>query len=179
MKKINYTVLIFLMLFGLTTCTPSKYIVAKQSEIMKMNLDRSATNYIPISDEDLTKSKILDSAYNLIIWNRFSNLKLYIKSLEASKITTSDLYLAKTLLFIIRKKYDDAMVSLGNVKESDYVLLRRLLSIDLTYETTKSDEENNYNELLKRYQDLIDANPDNVMLNKIVFIRMRYLRYNY
>ena len=179
MKKINYTILIFLILLGLIACSPSKYVIARQSELMKMNLDKSVTNYIPLSDEYLNKSKILDSAYNLIIWNKFSELKSYIKSMEASNITTSDLFLAKTLLLISKKKYADAMESLSKVKESDYVLLRRLLTIDLNYETTKSNEESNYNELLKKYQDLIDANPDNVMLNKIVLIRMRYLRYNY
>jgi hypothetical protein len=177
-KMINK--LFFLLLFlGLYSCTPPKYITKRQSEIVNLDLDNSITNYIPIADEDLNKSKILDSSYNLIIFKKYSELKSYLNSLEASGVSSSDFYLVKTLLLITQKEYSDAITSLRKINDSDYTLLKRLLSNDLIYEITRIKGQSNYDSFLKNYQDLIDSYPDNNSLKKIVAIRLRYLRYNY
>lgn len=172
-------VLLIVIVLGLSFCTPPKYITKKQSEIVNLDLDNSIINYIPISDEDLIKSKILDSTYNLITFKKYSKLESYIGSLETSGISTSDFYLSKTLLNITTKNYSDAVISLRKIKDSDYILLKRLLSIDLNYEIVKNNGGYGYDQFLKGYQDLIDAYPDNVSLKKIVSIRLRYIRYNY
>jgi hypothetical protein len=177
--KMKNGILLLLIVLASTYCTPPKYITKKQSEIMNLDLDNSITNFIPISDEDLNKSKILDSSYNLIILKKYSILESYLRSLKTSGIITSDFYLSKTLFLITKKNYSDAVISVRKIKDSDYVLLKRLLSIDLNYEIAKDNGSFGYEQFLKSYQDLIDAYPDNASLKKIVSIRLRYIRYNY
>jgi hypothetical protein len=172
-------ILLIILAFGLCYCTSPKYITKKQSEIIKLDLDNSVTNYIPISDNDLKESKILDSSYCLIESKRYSKLDRYIDFLEASGISSSDMYLSKTLLLITKKDYANAAKSIEKINDSDYLLLKRLLSIDLNYEITKTNGGFDYNSFLKCYQDIIDSFPDDSSLNKIVAIRLRYLRYNY
>lgn len=173
----NKIILVILAL-GLFCCTTPKYITKKQSEIVKLDLDNSITNYIPLADNDLKKSKILDSSYCLMANKKYSKLNKYINSLETSGNKSSDLYLSKTLLLIAKKDYINAANSLHLINNSDYILVRQLLSTDLSYEISKANKTVDYNALLKSYQDLIDSFPDDRPLKKIVAIRLRYLRYN-
>lgn len=175
--KVKY--LLLLLVVGLYQCTSPKYITKRQSEIVNLDLDHSITNYIPIADHDLIGSKILDSSYVLMVGKKYSRLDRYISSLELSDIHSSDLYLSKTLLLISRKEYLTATQSLSKVNDSDYSLLKRLLSIDLNYEIARTNGIFNYNKFLKSYQELVDTYPDDESLKKIVAIRLRYLRYNY
>jgi tetratricopeptide (TPR) repeat protein len=168
-------IVLLLMVFGLYSCAPPKYIIERHSTAEKQAIDSSIVNYIPLADEDLNQSRILDSTMILLEANEFSKLDRYITSLEASGIISSDLYLSKTLLLITRKDYSAAISSLGKIKDSDYSKLRRLLSIDLTYELAKTSGLYDYYEFLRRYQDLIDAYPDDISLKKVVVIRMRHI----
>jgi hypothetical protein len=173
------TGILLIMVIGLFYCTPPKYIVKKQSEIVKLDLNNSLINYIPLSDNDLGSSEILDSSYYLITNKRYSKLYKYINTLEKSGVKTSDLYLSKTLLLIANNDYSNAFKSLELINDSDYLLLNRLLSIDLNYEIEKIYGGLDYKQYLKNYQEIIDAYPNDSCLTKIVAIRLRYLRYNY
>jgi hypothetical protein len=172
-------ILFLVLTVGLYYCTPPKYITQKQSEILKLDLDNSITNFIPLADDELIRSKVLDSSYNLIMNKKLSRLDRYLTSLESSGIVSSDLYLSKTLLCISQNKYMDAIHSLNKIGDSDFTFLKQLLSIDLTYEAAKINGATDYNGFLKNYQALIDSYPDNTSLKKIIAIRLRYLRYNY
>jgi len=176
-KRILLLFLIIIPVFFF--CSPPKYIPMRQSKITMVDLDNSIVNYIPIDDYDLDKSKILDSTYGLIINKQLSKLSTYINSLEQSGINSSDLYLSKTLLLITKKDYTRAVQSIRKINDSDYPMLKQLLSIDINYEIAKINGAKNYNGFLKDYQNLVDAFPDNVSLKKLVAIRLRYLRYNY
>lgn len=179
-QAFKYTQLLLVVpLFALFNCTSSKYITQKQSEIAKLDLDQSITNFIPIADQDLSRSKILDSSYVLIVDKKLPRLDKYLRKLEKSGIHSSDFYLSKTLLAITQKDYMAAAQSLKQINDSDYPLLKWLLSIDLDYEIAKANGTFSYNEFLKSYQELIDSYPDDQSLKKIVALRMRYLRYNY
>lgn len=172
-------VLLLLVLLGLQNCTPPKYVTKRDSELMKIDLDNSTINYIPIADNYLKESKILDSTCFLIQNNKYSRLDKFLNSLESSGNKTAALYLSKTLLFITKKDYVNATKSVQLINDPDYLLLKQLLSIDLSYEISKSNGSFDYNELLKNYQDMIDSFPDSSLLRKIVAIRLRYLRYSY
>jgi hypothetical protein len=172
-------ILFVLFAFVLFCCTPPKYIPKKQSELMVMNLDRSITNYIPIIDEDLNRSKILESTYNLIKLKQYAKLKSYINSLEKTGIHSSDFYLSRTLLLITQKNYSEAIIYAKKISDSDYISLKKLLLIDLSYEIAKDTEASDYTEFLKEYQNLIDTYPDDDELKQIVSVRLRYIRYHY
>lgn len=171
--------LFLLLVLGLYCCNPPKYVTKSQSEIIKLDLDKSIINYIPLTNDDLRTSVILDTSYQLIKNKKYSKLKNYINSLELSGVHSSDMYLSRTLLFITKKDYLIALQSLRKINGTDYVLLKRLLSIDLTYELARANNGTDYFMFLKDYQELIDAFPDDISLKKIVAIRLRYLRYNY
>lgn len=171
--------LLFLLVVTLYNCISPKYITRKQSEIVMLDLDQSITNYIPIGDHELSRSKILDSSYVLIVGKKLPRLDKYLHSLEKSGIHSSDLYLSKTLLAITLKDYIAAAQSLKQTNDSDYPLLKQLLSIDLNYEIAKANGTFRYNVFLKSYQELVDLYPDDDSLKKIVAVRLRYLRYNY
>jgi len=164
---------------GFICCTAPKYITKKQSEINKLDLDNSITNYIPIADNDLEASTVLDSTYCLLTNKKYLKLEKYINQLESSGNNSSDFYLSKTLLQITNGDYPNAVKSVRLINETDYILLKRLLSIDMNNELAKTNGVFDYNGFLKRYQDLIDSFPENESLKKIVAIRLRYLRYNY
>ena len=170
---------LFLIVIGLYCCNSPKYIIKSQTDIPVWNLDNTIVNYIPLSNNDLIKSQILGNSYQLIKNKKYSKLDNYIDSLEQSGVHSSDLYLSRTILLITKKDYITALQSLRNINDQDYVLLKRLLSIDLAYEKARINRETDYFMLLKDYQALIDAYPDNMTLKKIVSIRLRYLRYNY
>ncbi|HET6556436.1 MAG TPA: hypothetical protein VFG54_03920 [Prolixibacteraceae bacterium] len=171
--------LLLLLVIGLWHCTLPKYIVQKQSEMVKLDLDQSITNFIPLDDADLMESKILDSTYILIAQKKFSKLNKYIRSLEKSGIRSSDLSLSNALLLISKKQYSSAAACLEKIPDSDYPLLKDLLLIDMDYELSKINGSFNYNRFLKSYQQLTDTYPENTVVKKIVAIRLRYVRYNY
>src|ERR1035437_6700311 len=114
-------ILLLLMIFGLCYCTSPKYFARSQSEIIKLDLDKSITNYIPLADDDLNKSKILELTYNLIINKKYSKLDRYINSLEKKGISSSDLFLSKTILLITQNDYSAAIQSLRKINDSDYL----------------------------------------------------------
>ncbi len=178
-KGMKKEIILILLAFLMFQCIQPKYIVKKQSEINLLDLNHATINYIPIADSDLINSKILDSTYCLIESKKYSRLYTYIHFLEGTGINSSEFQLAKTLHLITDKEYNQANQSVQLIEESDYKLLKRLLTIDLKYETARINGGFNYNELLKSYQSVIDSFPNNLPLKKIVAIRLRYLRYNY
>lgn len=61
----------------------------------------------------------------------------------------------------------------------DYMLVKELLFIDMSYELAKQYGSKEYNSFLQDYQALIDRYPENESLKKITALRTRYIRYNY
>ncbi len=173
-------ILTFLILiFGVYSCIAPKYFAMRTSELINMDLDNSITNYIPVSDEILKNSGILDSTLNMIINKEYHKLSKYLKSMENSGKHSPDLYLSKALFFITCQDYNNAMLSLNNLQKNEFPLLKRLLTIDITYELSRINNVSGFNNFLNDYQGLIDTYPDDITLKKIVSIRLRYLRYNY
>lgn len=142
-------------------------------------MDSVVTNYIPIPDLELQKSKLLDSSYHLLLQKKYSKLDKYIQSKEYDGISTPDLFLSKTLLMITKKEYPEAVKSLMKINNSDYSLLKKLLTLDLNYEISRINGNFDYTRSLRDYQSFIDSYPNDITLKKIILIRMRYLRYNY
>jgi hypothetical protein len=175
-NKIILTLIVMGSLYG---CITPKYIILKHSEFQSQNLDKSELNYIPLEDEMLAKSAVLDSAYKLLSAKKYMTLEGYIKRLEVSGANSSDFYLAQTLSAITNQNYSAARVSLMNVDGKENKMLKMLLSIDLNYEIDRTKTGLNFKTYLQKYQELIDLFPENAMLRKIVAIRLRYLRYNY
>lgn len=64
-----------------------------------------------------------------------------------------------------------------HLNESDYPLLRNLLLIDSEYEMEKYKDTYSYQNYLDRYQKLLDQNHQNIVLKKLVAIRVRYALY--
>lgn len=178
-NRIKYNLAISILILGMFGCTPPKYIVKKQSELITLDLDNAIVNFIPIPDNELQKSNLLDSSYHLLIDKKYPKLEKYINSKESSGMDTPDLFLSKTLLSITKKEYSDAFQSLTKIHDSDYSMLKKLLILDLNYEMARMNGNFDYNIFLKDYQSLIDSYPDDLTLKKIVLIRLRYLRYNY
>jgi len=177
LTKYNFAILILFL--GMFCCTPPKYIVKKQSELIKLDLDNAIVNFIPIPDNELIISNLLDSSFNLLINKKYRKLDKYINSKESSGIDTPDLFLSKTLLLITKKEYSDAFQSLTKIHDSDYSLLKKLLILDLNYEMARMNGNFDYNRFLKDYQSFLDSYPDDLTLKRIILIRLRYLRYNY
>ena len=175
----NKIILTLLVVGCFYSCISPKYIVLKHSEFQAVDLDKSELNYIPLEDEMLAKSAVLDSAYKLLSAKKYMTLEGYIKKLEESGANSSDFYLAQTFSAISSLNYPDAKLSLMNVDGKENRMLKMLLSIDLNYEIERTKAGLNFKTYLQKYQDLIDLFPDNLMLRKIVAIRLCYLRYNY
>lgn len=176
--KIKIPVFLIPLLF-LYGCNSPKYIVATPSEISRTNIEKSLMNYIPLDEEYLTNSVILDSTYSLLKSQRYLRLENYLNHLEQSKATSSDFYLAKVFSAISYNNYPEALSVLSNITDSKYELIVRLLTIDMNYETERTSSNINFSAYRKQYQKLLDSYPDNVLLKRIVGIRLRYLRYNY
>ncbi|MEI8271978.1 MAG: hypothetical protein WCG08_05105 [Paludibacter sp.] len=175
----NKIILTLIVLGSFYGCITPKYTILKHSEIQSLDLDKIGLNYIPLEDEMLAKSAVLDSAYKLLSAKKYMTLESYIKKLEESGASSSDFYLAQTLSAITNLNYSGARTSLMKVDGKENKMLKMLLSIDLNYEIERADAGLNFKAYLQKYQDLIDLFPDNAVLRKIVAIRLRYLRYNY
>ena len=175
----NKLILLTLLCSILYSCTSPKYVLLINSEIQSQNLDNSLINYIPLEDELIAKSALLNYSYKLISEGKYSTLEMYVNKLEESGANSTDFYLAKTFSAIANQNYSGALKSLDKVNGNEYTLLKRLLTIDLNYETERPEGNFNFKIYLRKYQDLIDSYPGNTILRKIVAIRLRYLRYNY
>ncbi len=175
----NKIIISILVLGSFNSCITPKYYVLKQSQFQAMDLDKCAINYIPLEDETLAGSVILNSTYKLLTEKKYTTLEGYINKLKEAGANSSDFYLAQTLLAMTDQNYSAAQNSLKRVDDKENKLLKRLLTIDLNYETKHTEGSFNFKVYLKEYQDLIDSFPDNMALKKIVAIRLRYLRYNY
>ncbi len=175
----NKTLLILFLSIGMYSCISPKYIVIRQSEIATLDLEHSVTNYIPVADEYLQHSVILDSTCTLIDKQKFSKLENYLMALENKGINSPDYKLSKSLLLISQKEYSGALKCILTINDSEYSMIKDLLVIDLNYEISRFNEVFDYKTFLKIYQSLIDKYSDNSSLRKIVAIRLRYLRYNY
>jgi hypothetical protein len=161
--------------YGLTSCVQTKYFVKSAERLSHINLERSVVNSIPLQQAALDSSRVLDSTYALLTLKKYATLKNYLAGVGSN---SSDYHLARTLYYISRAKYRNALTSLQQV-DTAYLLLRQLLLIDLRYEQSKIDGVTAYKSFLRDYQELIDQYPDDDLLKKIVAIRIRYIRYNY
>ena len=174
MKKV--AVIIGLIL-GLLSCgTPTKYFVKSESDLSKIDFEQNVLNYIPLLDNDLKKSAVLDSTYKLLVLRKYSKLNKYLSKIKPE---TQDFYLAKTLYFVSKTEYQEAVNYLRKINQERYPIIQELLFIDLSYELAKINGTKIYKHFLQNYQELIDKYPDNEYLKKIVALRIRYIRYNY
>jgi hypothetical protein len=172
-------ILIAIILGSFYGCITPKYYVMKYSQIQSLDLDKSLVNYIPLEDELVVKSVVLDSTYNLLINKKYMTLENYVRNLEKSGAKSSDLSMAITLSEITQQHYPNALNRLEMIQDNKYALLKTLLTIDLKYENERQEGGFDFKKYLQKYQTLIDNYPDNQVLKKIVSLRLRYLRYNY
>ena len=173
MKKM---IIIVGLIFGLISCTQTKYFVKTDTALSKMDLDNTIINYIPIMDSQLASSAILGSTYSLLEARKYAKLSEYLETIQTD---SPDYYLAKTLYHISKAEYQEAADFLRRISENSYNLLKQLLFIDVSYELARLNGSVNYRKFLQDYQSLIDNHPDNEQLKKIVSVRIRYIRYNY
>jgi hypothetical protein len=160
----------------LISCTQTKYFVKTDTALSKMDLDNSIVNYIPIRDNELASSAILNSTYSLLEMRQYAKLRRYLATIQTD---SPDYYLARTLYHIAKTEYQEAADFLSKVNESSYHLLKQLLFIDVNYELARLGGSVNYRQFLRDYQSLIDNHRGNEQLRKIISIRIRYIRYNY
>ncbi len=158
------------------SCTQSKYLVKSSSELTSLDFRTNVLNYIPVSDQDMRSSVVLDSTCSLIAARKLSKAGRYLDNIKTGK---SDYYLARTLYDISGDNYKGAAVSLRGIKDGDYPVLKQLLGIDLKYELARQNGRTFFNDILDDYQKLVDKYPDNKLLKDIVLVRIRYIRYGY
>jgi len=174
MKQTKIIILLGLI-FGLMSCTQTKYFVKSEQSLSQIDFDRNTLNLIPLTAEDLENSEVLRTTYQLLTSKKRSKLGKYLSTIQSE---TPDFYLAKTLYHISKTEYQEAVVNLRLVDENYFVLLRELLFIDLNYELAKHHGVKDFSRFLRDYQALVDKHPDNDFLKKIVALRIRYVRYN-
>ena len=138
-------------------------------------MERNVLNIIPLMDEDLKYSAILDTTYKLIRSRKFSKLRRHLSSVQSE---APDFYLAKTLYHISKREYQNAIINLRLINDGYYTLIRDLLLIDLDYELTRLAGTRDFRRFLRDYQNLIDRYPDDEFLRKIIALRIRHIRYN-
>ncbi len=170
------SIVVLVLILGLISCTQTKYMVKPESDLSKVDWINNTFNYIPLMDSDLKKSTILDKTYWLIAEKKYSKLNKFLSSIQ---LDSPDLYLAKTLYHISKSEYFEAENNLKMITGNNYLLIKELLFIDLNYELAKSSGSKDYKNFLYEYQILMDKNPDNELLKKIIILRTRYIRYNY
>ncbi len=173
MKRVVITLV---LIFGLMSCTQTKYFVKSESALSHVDWNYNLLNYIPLMDNDLKNSVVLDSTYNLLYLKKYSKLNKYLSSVQSNG---PDIYLAKTLYHISKNEYQKAVYNLRMINGPDYMLVKELLFIDMSYELAKQYGSKEYNSFLQDYQALIDRYPENESLKKITALRTRYIRYNY
>ena len=176
MVNLKKTVVILGLTLGLVSCTQTKYFVKSESDLLQIDFEHNILNYIPLMEEDLKNSTVLDTTYKLLVLKKYPKLKKYLSSIKSE---TQDFYLAKTLYYISKSEYQEAVVNLRMINENHYALIKGLLFIDLSYELAKKSGSMDYKKFLQDYQMIIDKYPDNEFLKKIVALRIRYIRYNY
>lgn len=170
------TIIFLGLIFGLISCIQTKYYVKSESDLSQVDWNNNILNYIPLTDNDFKNSIILDTTYKLLYFKKYSKLNDFLNSVQSN---SNDLYLAKTLYHISKKKYQDAANNLRMINETHYILLKELLFIDLSYELAKLNGLHDFKKNLQDYQTLIDKYPDHESLKNIVALRIRYIRYNY
>jgi hypothetical protein len=176
----KYKVLIYIIILGLFySCTTPKYYVLKNSQFANLDFDKILINYIPVADELVTESIILDSTYNLLTKKKYFALENFVKSINETETNSADLNLALTFSSISYLDYSNALISLNKINNPKYNPMKDLLNIDISYEIDRHNENFDYKKYLQKYQKLIDTYPEDIILKKIVAIRLRYLRYNY
>jgi hypothetical protein len=173
MKKV---IIIAGLIFGLISCTQTKYFVKTDTALSKMDLDNTIINYIPITEAELASSNILASTYSLLEAKKYARLSEYLEKIETN---SPDYYLAKALYHISKSEYQEATHFLRKITANSYDLLKQLLLVDVSYELARLDGSVNYKSFLQDYQSIIDNHSDNEQLKKIVAVRIRYIRYNY
>lgn len=173
MKRI---LIILGLILELISCTQPKYFVKLESDLSQIDWKNNLLNYIPLMDNDLKKSIILDTTYKLIHLKKYSKLNKFLSSVQSDN---PDLFLAKTLYHISKTEYQLAANNLRMINEDSYALLKELLFIDLSYELAKLNGSKDFKKFLQDYQTLIDKYPDNETLKNIITLRIRYIRYNY
>ncbi len=173
MNKIT-TIVIFI--FVLTSCVQPKYFVKTERDLLKIDWNQNHLNYIPLSENYLNKSTVLNTTYNLISLKKLSKLKKYLSSVNERK---SDFYLANALYYISILKYKEAANNLTNVESEKFKLIKDLLFIDLSYELAKQNGTKNFKYFIKKYQKVMDKYPDSKYLKNIIKLRIKYVRYNY
>jgi len=168
----------FILLFGGIACSSilPKYIIKPESDLYAVDWTNNYLNYIPLTDNDLKESPLLDTTCQFIANKKYSALN---KLLSSGQLNSPDWYLAETLYHISKNEYKEAGNYLYMITGNNYTLVKELLHIDLSYELAKLNKAKNYHKFLNDYQVLIDKYPENTLLKKIVSLRIRYVRYNY
>ncbi len=175
-KKHFYLVLIILAV--LTNCKePKQFILIKQSAILNLDLENSVINFIPIPDNDLKTYKILDSTYSLIKNKKFDKLDTYLNSLDTTLDLNSDFYLSKTLYYITQNEYEKAAEYVELMDDADFQILKKLLTIDISFELSLKAGTYNFYTYLQKYQELYDFSNEDPSIQKILLIRVRHLRH--
>jgi hypothetical protein len=111
----NKIIILTIILGCLYGCITPKYYVMKYSQIQSLDLDKSLINYIPLEDELVAKSAILDSSYSLLINKKYISLERYVRNLENSGVNSSDLNMAIVLSEITEQHYFKALIRLDMI----------------------------------------------------------------
>jgi len=87
-------IIILGFVFVFFSSTQTKYIVKSDADLRRIDLKENMLNFIPLMEDDLNSSKILDSTYNLLNLRKYSKLNNYLSSIPSE---SPDYYLAQTL----------------------------------------------------------------------------------
>lgn len=167
--------IVFLLIVSVFSCAPTKYFVKSEADLTKVNWETNRLNYIPLKDVFLENSRVLDSTYTLITLRKFSKLKRYLSS---NSTMSSEVYLAWAFYYVAKAKYQKAYLSIEKVEDDKFDFVKQLLLIDLKYEFYLQNDENEYNNVLQKYQVLMDKYINNKFVKEIISMRSRYLRYS-
>lgn len=171
--------LLTLLLFIVATIGNSqRYAFVKYSELKLDQLEVSHTMYFPVSTTDLEESHILDTTHQFLNLSKEYKLNRYLRSLEKNGINSSDLFIATAILNIHKGAYIESKHALSRVNDDKFDVLKQLLEVDIDREINMIDSRPNFETYLKRYQAIVDNNPGNFILKKIIDVRIRFLRYD-
>lgn len=164
-------------LFLLFSCTPQRYAVVSSNTLSSQSGENWETNFVPVPNEYLG-SGILRIANACLIARDFSRLRVVLDSAERKDGATSEIYLAKSISCICRKKYEKGAEQLVLVTDEKYIMLRRLLTIDFNYETSRQKGFASFSSFLDEYQKLADQYINHEYMMKLIKVRVRRIRYN-